>query len=112
MLYEMRLKPEPFNRIMTGKKKIEFRLWDEKRRLVKTGDQIIFTNTDTRQTISTYVVELHKANSFEELKRVFINKGLIVETDFEPSEILKYYSSQEEKSYGIVGIEIKLKSDY
>lgn len=111
MLHEMRLKPDPFDRILSGKKKIEFRLWDEKRQLISQGDQIIFTNTDTGKTISTYVVGIHIANSFVQLKDVLIKKKLIEETDFEPSAMLKYYSGEEEKKYGVVGIEIALLSD-
>ena len=45
MLHEMRLKPDPFEGIEAGKKKIEFRLCDEKRRLIKPGDKILFTKT-------------------------------------------------------------------
>ena len=35
----------------------------------------------------------------------------IEENDFEPSTMLKYYSSEEEKEYGVVGVEIALLSD-
>lgn len=111
MLHEMRLKPDPFEGIEAGKKKIEFRLWDEKRRLIKPGDKILFTNTDTGQNILTYVVDIHKADSFVQLKEVLVKKNLIEENDFEPSTMLKYYSSEEEKEYGVVGVEIALLSD-
>lgn len=111
MIHEMRLKPDPFEGIEAGKKKIEFRLWDEKRRLIKPGDKILFTNTDTGQNILTYVVDIHKADSFVQLKEVLVKKNLIEENDFEPSTMLKYYSSEEEKEYGVVGIEIALLSD-
>lgn len=111
MLHEMRLKPDPFDRIEAGKKKIEFRLWDEKRQLINQGDQIIFTNTDNGKNISTCVVGIHKASSFVQLKELLIKKNLIEEKDFEPSAMLKYYSTEEEKKYGVVGIEVKLLSN-
>lgn len=111
MLHEMRLKPDPFEGIEAGKKKIEFRLWDEKRRLIKPGDKILFTNTDTGQNILTYVVDIHKADSFVQLKEVLVKKNLIEENDFEPSTMLKYYSSEEEKEYGVVGVEIACMID-
>jgi ASC-1-like (ASCH) protein len=104
MLHEMRLKPDPFEGIEAGKKKIEFRLWEP-------GDKILFTNTDTGQNILTYVVDIHKADSFVQLKEVLVKKNLIEENDFEPSTMLKYYSSEEEKEYGVVGVEIALLSD-
>lgn len=111
MIHEMRLRPDPFDRIVAGKKKIEFRLWDEKRQLINQGDRIIFTNTDTGKNIATYVVEIHKASSFVQLKQLLLKKNLIEETDFEPSAMRKYYSREEEKKYGVVGIEIKLLSN-
>lgn len=111
MIHEMRLNPEPFDRIVTGKKKIEYRLWDEKRQLINQGDQIIFTNTDNGEIISTCVAGIHTANSFVQLKEALIKKNLIEETDFEPSTMLKYYSMEEENKYGVVGIEITLLSD-
>ena len=111
MIYEMRLKPGPFDRIVAGTKKIEFRLWDEKRQLINQGDQIIFTNTDTGKTISTCVEEMYLASSFEKLKEVLFKKNLIEETDFEPSAMFKYYSREEEEKYGVVGIEVKLLSN-
>ncbi len=111
MFHEMRLKPDPFDRIVAGTKKIEFRLWDKKRQLINQGDQIIFTNTDTGKNISTCVVGLHKASSYVQLKELLIKKNLIEEKDFEPLAMLKYYSREDEKKYGVVGIEIKLQSD-
>ena len=110
MLHEMKLKPDPFDRIVAGKKKIEFRLLDEKRQLINQGDQIIFTNTYNGKTISTCVEEMYLASSFEKLKEVLIKKNLIEETDFEPSAMLKYYSREEEEKYGVVGIGITLVS--
>ena len=106
MFHEMRLKPEPFDGIVAGTKKIEFRLWDEKRQLINQGDQIIFTNTYTGKTISTCVEEMYLASLFEKLKEVLIKKNLIEETDFEPSAMLKYYSKEEEEKYG--GLELRL----
>lgn len=42
-MIEIRLHPGPFERIKSGQKKVEFRLYDEKRRLIKNGDVIEFS---------------------------------------------------------------------
>ena len=43
MAYEMKLNDEPFQKIRDGKKTIELRLFDEKRRKLELGDHIIFS---------------------------------------------------------------------
>ena len=44
MIHEMRLNNEPFNKIKEGTKTVELRLLDEKRKALRVGDKIIFTN--------------------------------------------------------------------
>ena len=46
MIHKMNLNPEPFERILSGRKTIELRLNDEKRRLIKVGDKIEFIQTE------------------------------------------------------------------
>lgn len=43
MIHRMKLNESPFERIKDGTKTIEFRLYDEKRRQIKIGDQIEFS---------------------------------------------------------------------
>ncbi len=42
-MFEMKLRPDPFHRICSGEKTIEYRLHDEKRSLLNKGDYIQFT---------------------------------------------------------------------
>ena len=49
MTHQMQLQPEPFSMIKSGVKTIELRLYDEKRRKIRIGDEILFTNTIIRQ---------------------------------------------------------------
>ncbi|MGN0437780.1 MAG: ASCH domain-containing protein [Lachnospiraceae bacterium] len=109
MIHEMRLRPEPFDRIVNGMKKIEFRLWDEKRKLVKPGDDIIFTNMKTGKIIVTGVKEVYRATTFEQLKELLVQKKVIDDSDFDPLKMQDYYSRKEEEKYGVVGILIFLK---
>lgn len=52
---EMRLAPDPFEMIKGGKKHYELRLYDEKRRLIKAGDVIRFTQTESGEAIECTV---------------------------------------------------------
>lgn len=42
MKHNMRLNAEPFEKISSGAKTIELLLYDEKRRVIKVGDEIEF----------------------------------------------------------------------
>lgn len=53
MIHKMNLNPEPFGMILSGQKTIELRLNDEKRKLIKVGDRIEFTQTETGKKLTT-----------------------------------------------------------
>ncbi|MGN0477764.1 MAG: ASCH domain-containing protein [Ruminococcus sp.] len=115
MTHNMKLNPEPFNMISSGQKTIELRLNDEKRQLINVGDKIVFTNTaDSEQKITAVVVDLHKFNSFEELydtlpllKCGYTEKDIIKAN---PKDMELYYSKEQQKKYGVLGIEIRITS--
>ena len=52
MDHQMKLNPVPFENIKIGSKDIEMRLNDEKRKLVKVGDYIRFTNIETGEILT------------------------------------------------------------
>ena len=111
-MHHMKLNPEPFGMIKSGKKTIELRLFDEKRQKIKVGDSIVFTNTDTEETLSARVVKLHRFDSFEELYQSLplLQCGYTAE-DIEqasPADMQQYYSAEEQEKYGVVGIELDL----
>ena len=59
----MKLHPAPFEMIKSGKKTIELRLYDEKRRKIKVGDEIIFTNTVNGETLNKTVKDIVLKNA-------------------------------------------------
>ena len=67
MIYKMRLKNGPFKAIKSGTKKVELRLNDEKRKLIKEHDTIEFENRITLEKIEVEVIKLHHFDSFSEL---------------------------------------------
>ena len=112
-LHYMTLDPEPFEQIRDGLKTIELRLWDEKRQKVKVGDKICFRlKGDEECTMTVEVVALHRAPSFEELyKTVPLEKCGYTKKEAKsasPDDMRKYYTAEDERKYGVVGIEIDL----
>ena len=53
----MSLNNRPFKSIKEGTKTIELRLNDEKRSLLKVGDEIEFTNRDTNEKLSVDIIK-------------------------------------------------------
>ena len=67
MTHSMKLHREPFDMIKSGKKDIELRLYDEKRRGISVGDEIEFTRSGGEEKMLCRVVALHIFESFAEL---------------------------------------------
>ena len=103
----MKLQESPFERIKNGTKTVEFRLYDEKRSKIKIGDQIEFAKLpDLQETILVDVLDLYKENTFENLfKKLFTDED---EIKRKTTSMYQYYSPDEEKQYGVVGIKISL----
>ncbi len=110
MNYFMMLNPIPFEMIKRGQKTIELRLNDEKRQKLKVGDEITFSNTANGETLRRTVLKLHHFNSFDELYRSLpLLKCGYTELDIHTAQSLdmeKYYSTEEQAKYGVVGIEL------
>ena len=107
----MNLTPAPFSMIKSGQKTIELRLFDEKRQHIRVGDEIVFTNTESGETLRKTVAKLHRFDSFEELYRALplLQCGYTAEDidTAHPSDMEQYYSVEEQQKYGVVGIELK-----
>ena len=68
MVFEMNLAPAPFEKIRSGSKDVELRLYDEKRRRLNISDEIIFTNlSDKDEQIAVRIKALYRYGSFREL---------------------------------------------
>lgn len=111
MKHNMSLNNRPFKSIKEGTKTIELRLNDEKRSLLKVGDEIEFTNRDTNEKLSVDIINLHKYPSFEELYKHFdkVDMGYNKDEPAEPKDMEAYYSKEEQDKYGVLGIEIRKK---
>jgi ASC-1-like (ASCH) protein len=103
MTHQMRLATEYFEKIKNGTKTIECRLFDDKRKLLKVGDHIEFSDTKNEQNkVMSEIIALHEADSFSEL----LDRSPIAQFGGDTKE--QFYSDKDEKKFGVVGIEIKL----
>ena len=109
MIHEMRLNNEPFNKIKEGTKTVELRLLDEKRKALRVGDKIIFTNRANNEKIDVVITNLFKADSFEPIYEKYskVAMGYNEEDDAKPEDMEEYYSKEEIKKYGCIAIEIE-----
>ena len=109
-MHHMKLHPAPFEMIASGQKTIELRLYDEKRRAIKVGDRIVFTNTASGGTLTATVLQLHLFDSFAQLYQSLpLLKCGYTPADVataSPADMDAYYSAEEQKQYGVVGIEL------
>lgn len=66
-IHEMKLQEKHYNYILNGTKRIELRLNDSKRSIIKVGDIIIFKkHPDMKESISCKVIDLLKYKNFED----------------------------------------------
>lgn len=111
-VHQMNLYKESFDKIKNKTKTIELRLNDNKRKNIKKGDILIFKEPETNQTIITFVKEIFKFKSFQELyqKLDLIECGYNVKelNKANYKDMLKYYNVQLEKEFGVLGIKVQL----
>lgn len=112
MIHYMKLRPQPFSMIACGAKTIELRLWDEKRKLICVGDTLVFKNTQSADTLSCTVKELHVFANFDQLyKSLPLDKCGYLPHELKTAsakDMIAYYPPEKQKSFGVVGIEIAL----
>lgn len=111
MIHKMKLWDESFQKIKNKTKTIEMRLLDEKRATISIGDYIEFTNTSSNETLECIVTNLYKYANFEELYKHHnkITIGYNEDEIANPNDMLTYYSAENIKKYGVIGIEISIK---
>lgn len=109
MRHDMKLAEAPFRKIQNGTKTIEMRLWDEKRRLIKAGDEILFLNTSNNETLLTGVTKLHIFSTFADMIQNLGHERLgYLEKPTESHGMYSIYKQEDEAKYGVVGIELAL----
>ena len=108
----MKLMDEPFGRLQEGVKKIELRLFDEKRQLLGLGDEIEFVRLAApEEKVRVEVVGLLRYRTFAELiddvPASFLGYE-DTEKDYLKSSMYEIYTPEDEANYGVLGIRMKL----
>lgn len=105
MTHTFRLYKEPFTLIKSWKKKIEVRLFDEKRQKINMWDEIIFISRENWEEIKKTVSWLFKSNSFENIYKNLNKEFLLWYWIDEIIDYLyKFYSKEDEKEFWVLGI--------
>lgn len=110
MIHKMKLNESPFERIKNGTKTIEFRLYDEKRKKIKIGDKIEFSKLpDLQEKILVDVLDIYRDKTFKSLfKKIYTDED---EIERKTKSMYQFYSKEQEKKYGVIGIKIDLLSN-
>ena len=108
--HQLQLATVPFYAITSGAKTIESRLYDEKRQTIQIGDTVIFTNREnTDQTVSVKVIGLLRYETFHDLfshndPAKFGGESV----EWLENQINEFYSVEQQKQDGVIGIEFVL----
>lgn len=113
MVHEMKLYEENFLDLKNGNKKREYRLYDEKRRLIKIGDTIKFLklpNLDEEYLTIVEKIEVFK-NWYDCYKKYFDEdfktRYQTIEDVVEDTYSGGYYTEEESNKYGCCCITLK-----
>ena len=111
-VHEMKLQPQFYNYILNGTKRIELRLYDEKRQQINIGDTIKFLKEpDLKESFNAEVVGLLRYNTFNDLFddfdiSVFADKSMTKEELL--TKLEDFYPIEKQQQYGVIGIKVKL----
>lgn len=104
----MNLSSVPFAAIKDGSKVIESRLYDAKRQDIELGDEIVFHNDDSDDTVTTRVVGLLRYATFREM---FEDNDPLKfggpDADWLTNQIEEFYSPEKQLANGVVGVRIQ-----
>ena len=111
MTHEMKLQPKYFDFIKNGSKRIELRLFDDKRKAILLGETIRFIKEPERiESIEVTVTGLLRYNTFKELLNDF-SIEILADSSLSKEELLNeletFYTKEEQKKYGVLGIKFE-----
>lgn len=111
MEHVLKLQPKYFDYINNGTKRIELRLYDEKRQKINIGDTIVFQKEpELADTIKVKVIGLLRYDSFENLFKDF-DISVMADNSMTKKELLdvleEFYTPEKQKTYGVLGIRIE-----
>ena len=113
-MHKMKLQAKYYDFIKNGTKKIELRLNDEKRQLIKINDTIKFIKEpELTESFEVTVTGLYHSVSFDELFKDFPIEMLADSSMTKPelrSVLEEFYTPDLQNQYGVVGIRVNKKA--
>ncbi len=111
--HTMKLHPEPFGKIQDRVKSIELRLYDDKRKKIKLGDQIVFQKElelEQEETITVKVIGLVHYANFSDLMDDFAPKVYLGhKSKVDALEgVSRFYTREDQVRNGVLGIRFKV----
>ena len=111
-MHEFRLDEDIFEVVKNGTKRVEVRLFDNKRRKMKVGDELVFFKRPLEEEkIVTKIIGLKTFKNFNELVKEYDVSRLYLDT-FTKEQFIKllerFYSYEEQEKYGVVAIEFEV----
>ena len=111
-MHEMKLQNEYYNYILNGTKRIEIRLYDEKRQKIKIGDTIKFLKEpDLKESFNAKAVGLLRYNTFEDMFEDF-DISILSDKSMTKEELIgvleQFYTKEKQEQFGVLGIKIEL----
>lgn len=114
-MHDMKLQPEYYDYILNGNKRIEIRLYDEKRSKIKLNDTIKFIKEPyLKDSFNAKVIGLLRYNCFDDLINDY-DISILADKSITKEELKasleKFYSKEEQIKYGVLGIRIELENN-
>ena len=113
MIHKMDVIPSAYEMMRSGRKNYDLRLFDEERSKLQVGDTICFSNSENpEENLSARVQQLLISKNFKELykKLPLLSCGYTEDNvaQAKPEDMEKFYSSDEQKYWGVVAIRYEL----
>ena len=112
MTHEMKLQPKYFDFVRNGSKRIELRLFDDKRKAILLGETIKFLKEPGKtENLEVTVTGLLRYSKFEDLIKDF-DISVLADSSITKEDLLndleKFYSKKDQENFGVLGIRFKL----
>jgi len=112
MEHEMKLQSKYYDFILKGTKRIEIRLFDEKRQQIKIGDTIkFFKEPELTESFTVKVIGLLRYDTFENMFKDF-DISVLADKSMTKKELIdvleQFYTKEKQEQYGVLGIRIEL----
>ena len=114
LIHRMELQTQFFNYIKTGTKRIECRLYDEKRQKIQLGDVIEFHNPKD-EIVAVKVLGLLRYKTFKEMFEDY-DISLLADKSITKEQLIKalekYYDADKQAKFGVIGFRFEILKNY